>query len=531
MSTTVNNSDSRFRGALEQLASELRSHFPDINASDRVLVDILNDALGTARFIDDLSELLRLPKGDVGEVLGGLGVAVARPSVSRSIETAGSASWAASPGGLRDTFDLRMEAFFPGFAEPFAVSHEVESKLNQEWDRLVSKVRGGDPFLSYYREGVAQYVAEYRAKVAPRIGRFVVEKFGESGPKYVVTVGIGANEQFWHYPQRWYEINRAGGPAWLICDNPKDIARLPRDASSRNTLFLEFSRSGKTQEIVKVHEFLPPDAFHVVFANEGPLHELAKDAGESRCLVCETDTRIPGRFGKNLTPMLLAPLDLLHLPIDEYWAHIDGCIRAWDLADPASPPAALARYLRAAQLVHGSNHIYLGTNDDVLLGSADEFVQFWNEGVNKQGNDYSVSRYFGLPRDSHLNIEGILGNCGTKTSLFLLRRDSDELFQHPLRNSSPSFYNKAHAGLTIADVDYALARANVDHFGTIMPTVSIEVDRATLPASAVLSQLWTDTVYCYAVMIGVNPGSNPEVRNVRDRSDSLLAGFGRSKAS
>jgi hypothetical protein len=100
-----------------------------------------------------------------------------------------------------------------------------------------------------------------------------------------------------------------------------------------------------------------------------------------------------------------------------------------------------------------------------------------------------------------------------------------------LRNSSPSFYNKAHAGLTIADVDYALARANVDHFGTIMPTVSIEVDRATLPASAVLSQLWTDTVYCYAVMIGVNPGSNPEVRNVRDRSDSLLAGFGRSKAS
>jgi hypothetical protein len=248
-------------------------------------------------------------------------------------------------------------------------------------------------------------------------------------------------------------------------------------------------------------------------------------------LVCSTLDEIPGRFGKNLTPMLMAPLDLLGLPIREYWKTIDNCIRAWDLTSPASPPVALARYLRAAQLVRGANHIYFGTNDDALLGSADEFIQFWNEGVNKQGNDLSASRYFGLPRDSHLNIEGLLGNHTSKAAIFLLRRNSDALFHHALRQASPEFCNPAHRGLSIADVDYALAKANAEHFGTLTPTITIEIDQPSLMDSAVLSQLWTYTVYCYSLLVGVNPGSNPEVRHVRDRSDTLLADFSKSKAS
>ena len=75
------------------------------------------------------------------------------------------------------------------------------------------------------------------------------------------------------------------------------------------------------------------------------------------------------------------------------------------------------------------------------------------------------------------------------------------------------------------DVDYALARANAEHFGSKMPTVIIEVDDTDLLTSAVLSQLWTDAVFLYSAMIGVNPGSNPEVRQVRDRSEALLADF------
>jgi hypothetical protein len=74
-------------------------------------------------------------------------------------------------------------------------------------------------------------------------------------------------------------------------------------------------------------------------------------------------------------------------------------------------------------------------------------------------------------------------------------------------------------------VDYILARANADHFGTKMPTITITVEDVDLLLSATLSQLWADTVYCYSLMVGVNPGSNPEVRYVRDRADTLLSQY------
>ena len=155
--------------------------------------------------------------------------------------------------------------------------------------------------------------------------------------------------------------------------------------------------------------------------------------------------------------------------------------------------------------------------------SADEFVQFWNEGVTKGENDLTLSRYFGLPRDSHLNIEAILANASTKMGIFLLRKGGGERFTHPLIDDELHAINPAHAGLTVAAVDYALGKANADHFATKMPAVTIELEEPDLMISATLSQLWTDIVYCYSLMLGVNPGSNPEVKLVRERSDALLA--------
>ena len=67
----------------------------------------------------------------------------------------------------------------------------------------------------------------------------------------------------------------------------------------------------------------------------------------------------------------------LHL-IDEVHAEY-GHMNQWELRDPSSPPVALARYLRAAQLLHGANHLYVGCNDEILLASCDELVQFWND--------------------------------------------------------------------------------------------------------------------------------------------------------
>ncbi len=478
------------------------------------------DALGTRRFLDDLAELYGIGPERVAAVLADAGF---RPKAAGDGETASDDSGWVCCATVREGPGFRISAAGPGFDGAFADPGGLAGALDIEWEEASARIAAPDPFLSFYRVGVSSYLEHYKSEISPKIHEFVKRRFGADGPRHLVTGGIGANEQFWHFPQRWYG-RQSNQIEWIIADNPKDLRRLPRGATAENTLLLEASRSGKTQEIVKLDEFLDPAVPRIVLANTGPLRELAE---RTDALIVEIPERIPGRFSKNLSPVVLAPLDILELPFERYWHLIAECIDAWDLLDTSSPPVALARYLRAAQLLHGANHVYLGSNDDRLLASCDEFVQFWNEGVNK-GSDYSMSRYFGLPRDSHLNIEGILANHSTKAGIFVLRRGDgrqgadDRLDDHtlivPIRPVDP-----AHAGLTIDDVDYALARANAEHFGTRMPTVTIEIDEPDLMTSAVLSQLWTDTAYVYSAMIGVNPGSNPEVRQVRDRAQGLLA--------
>ncbi len=485
---------------------------------DRI-ASVMRDVMGTDRFADDLAELYRRGRTEIVDALErvGLNVGVANPSGSAT--TSAGDGFAASNRASFDAFGLTISAAGPRLDEAFAADDDVQAKLESEWQRLIAKVNEPDPFLDYYRNGVDNFLAAYTSDQGKQLDEFVKSNFA-APPKYLVTIGIGANEQFWYYMQQCHRAN-GGKPEWFICNNPKDLTRLPRGCTPKNTLFMEFSRSGKTQEIVKTHEFLPRTAKRVVFANTGPLAELA-ERDKAHCLLLPTDDRIPGRFGKNLSPMLLAPMKFLGMDVEAYWKRIGECIRAWNLTDPASPPAALARYIRAAQLSRGLNHIYFGANDELLVSSADELVQFWNEGVTKGENDVTLSRYFGLPRDSHLNIEAVLANARTKLGIFLLRKGGNDRFQHPLvRTLEP--LNPAHAGLSVAEVDYILGKANADHFSTKMPVITIEMDDPTLLDSATLSQLWTDMVYCYSLMLGVNPGSNPEVKLVRDRSDALLA--------
>ncbi len=45
--------------------------------------------------------------------------------------------------------------------------------------------------------------------------------------------------------------------------------------------------------------------------------------------------------------------------------------------------------------------------------------------------------------------------------------------------------------------------------------------------SAVLGQLFADVTFVYSRMMGIDPGSNPEVKFVRQRSAELLKGFAR----
>ncbi|MBN2562931.1 MAG: hypothetical protein JXQ75_18565 [Phycisphaerae bacterium] len=74
-----------------------------------------------------------------------------------------------------------------------------------------------------------------------------------------------------------------------------------------------------------------------------------------------------------------------------------------------------------------------------------------------------------------------------------------------------------------ADVDLVLALASAKRCSEKMPTVLIVVDQVDLTVSARLGQLWADTTLVYLRLIGVDPGSNPEVKAVRTRAAEWLA--------
>ncbi|MBR5701339.1 MAG: hypothetical protein IKX47_02640, partial [Oscillospiraceae bacterium] len=224
--------------------------------------------------------------------------------------------------------------------------------------------------------------------------------------------------------------------------------------------------------------------------------------------------------------ILLAPMLAAGMDTQRYWTMITRAMEAFDPGDPDSLPHVLARFILAAQKSRGTNFLYLGCGDDMLGLLGDEFIQFWNEGVNKDGNDLLVSRFFGLPRDSHMNLEGVLGNRRTKMGIFLLRNSLRGGAVHPLVRRQVDPIDPDHRGLELGDEEVILALANYRRFAEVMPSVLFEVRGEPCPDhSAVLGQLFADVTFVYSRMMGIDPGSNPEVKFVRQRSAALLKDF------
>src|SRR5262245_42874456 len=262
MPTNTPDPRSNFDSSLSVLAEAIKALFPGGEISDSQLRTFIRDALGTERFANNLSELVRRSAADVAKALSQVGITVAKKTAAPSAST-GDASWIAAPRQPGPMFGVTLRAASPSFGEPFTGSADKAALLDQEWNAFVERVSAPDPFLTLYRIGVREYFAKYQREESPVIHRFIQDHFKGRPPQYVITVGIGANEQFWYYLKQWYDRTRSGGPAWIICDNPKDLAKFPRESNVTNTLFMEFSRSGTTQETVKVHEFLPRNAVRI----------------------------------------------------------------------------------------------------------------------------------------------------------------------------------------------------------------------------------------------------------------------------
>ncbi len=519
---------------LAQASESASQQFNVAQASPARIDDALAGAINPQKLIDNFAEAWRISDSDARQLLEahGLGSVLARLAATTDVK--GLDEVTGPPFASSGVYQLangaiQIRALCPGFNDPMRAAAPVLDAVKKSISAFLPDA-ASDPLGVLYRDHPADFAKKWLATDAPKIDSYLRQHFGATGPKYLVNSGIGANEQFNYFVSALANSRSDRRTTWLLANSPKEIAALPVDATPDNTLFMEFSRSGITEETVKLHELTPRSAKRVVFANSGPLKSLAERDGN---LLLELPSEVSGRYGRNKTPILMAPMYVAGMDVAAYWSIIQSACDAMNLTDPDALPVVLAQYLRIQQLRRGVNHIYLGTNHELLRAGADEFCQYWNEGVNRDGNDITMSRYLGLPRDSHMNLEAILGTAERKLAIFLLatRRgassagspDSAGFLAHPLLLNSADAIDPSHVGLSAVDVDLVLALANVKRCSEKMPTILITVDRVDLAASAWLGQLWADTTLVYSRLIGVDPGSNPEVKAVRTRAAQWLA--------
>jgi len=513
---------------MPQNLSELVTALSGTNGSKTVSSDRLwhsiHNALDPKNLITNLAEALRITELETEALLiqHGFGDIVSRKNLetipiatSKSTLIQHKISSQSATSSFPSLFTIK---FVPPLNEPISL-HPTQSRAVKTIAQTIGDSTSTDAFLALYRRDILDYHQNFLQNDAKAIDEFVHTNFS-TPPKYLLNSGIGGNEMSNHMIAQLNNLDPNKKLDWIVISAPKQLSELPKDATVKNTLFIEFSRSGKTEETVKLHEFTPRQLKRIVYANSGPLYELGK---RDNNLVLHFPDEVSGRYGRNKTPTLLAPMHIAGFDTSKYWQFINKVVTAFNFDLKSSLPLQLAQYIYTHQLEKKINQIFFATISEPLLSSADELMQFWDEGVNKGGNDLMLCRYLGLPRDSHTILEGILGNHSNKMALILLRDDLNRLPLPTLAQKQIDAINPAHSHLNFGEDELILAKANQARLEEVMPTVTLTTHGSLSYEHALaLGQLWADTTFCYSKLIGVDPGSNPEVKHVRDRASTML---------
>jgi hypothetical protein len=143
----------------------------------------------------------------------------------------------------------------------------------------------------------------------------------------------------------------------------------------------------------------------------------------------------------------------------------------------------------------GRDQFALIVNDaEILWPATEQPIQNWMEGVNKPGNKLIMNRY--LFSDEPHAIQGILDQADSHIAFFVL--------------------NKKHPSYQEAKKKASEMQAKG------IPLIVIEMDEPTMENTAGFSTFIEDFIVYYAGIIGQDPYTNPEVKYVRENSDSRL---------
>lgn len=382
-----------------------------------------------------------------------------------------------------------------------------------------------------YRGQVMNYFNnEFMAKNVPDMDAFIKKNFTDRGRKvkYIVSSGIGANEE---YTRQLARIHNDSNPEirWIIVNNPAEWEEIrPTDASGDNTVFFDISRSGNTEETVKTFELsIQEFPYRIVAANTGPLRKLGETHNQDgSILMMNLRPDIGGRLMRRLTPMVYAPMYLAGMDVKTYAEATDRFDRALTFTEKGPNLAiSMAELFMTMFFAGGRSQLALFANgatyESALYRSLQEVHQLWMEGGQKRGALLAAMQLLLLPHDSHRSLEGVLGQNKFYVAMMVLAR---RVARKPSARLDPArVANREHVGLDTDDVLYGLAQGNADRVPALIPTVRIDIEKATLETAAALSTLYEDASVYYTALTGQDPNANPEVAKVRGLGSKRLA--------
>jgi len=380
-----------------------------------------------------------------------------------------------------------------------------------------------------YKGDVVAYYDRFRTTEAAAYEEFITTNYanGRDDIKYLISSGIGANEMYSHALAAYHNTFDGRKTEWIVINNPSDLRALPADANADNTVFMEYSRSGDTQETVKIlqfsHERFPK---RIVYSNKGPLRKAAEALAEREgyaILVREMAQNIGGRLMRRVTPLAFGPMYLAGMDTETYAAHSNQFAKELDFKRGRKSLAIGLARLLFVSIVLGDRHdlALMYNNPKFLSHSAREIRQLWLEGANKKEAYKLILGMHELPRGAHESIEAVLAQHQSMIAFGIISRhsgfdeDNIKLRQEDLVGVDADDAQQ-HAGLTLDEIAEVFSASTLRTCQKVMPVIGITLDKPDLVVNAALSTLFEDLAVAYCDITGQDPNSNQEVKAVRE---------------
>lgn len=348
--------------------------------------------------------------------------------------------------------------------------------------------------------------------------------------KYVIVVGIGANDMYLKALPRLVNADPASKRKLLSIFEPSQLDELPADVTLENALFIPISRSGGTQETIKSMYFGKIEnkiKYMVGYANKGLLKEYIE---REKGIVLSIQGHIGGRYMWAKGKIVLVPLALTASgsALEEYTsAMIEFDNKFWPVGEDMTI-LGLAGHMYHYIGAYNISGIFACSNQPVLEASLRELFQLHNEAVGKVINGTIA---FGPGMEmlpfAHAGADGILGSAISAQHYGAFIFDTSFNY-NPQRNVQLTLgellaKEAAHEGLTKQMLKMACVFPNQAKFTYAgAPNFMLTMDGVSYRNLATLTALYQNLMYPYLIMNETNPDSNPNVDMVRKTTDKLI---------